>query len=523
MNKTININLANVFFHIDENAFIKLDRYLKTIESYLAKEESKDEILQDIEARIAELFTESMTHEKQVINLSQVNEMIAIMGEPEAYKIDDEDSSSSSSRTRTSRKLYRDIENNYIGGVSAGLHHYLGLNLIVIRLIWIISALFSFGATVAIYVILWAVTPAARTTAQKLDMQGEPVNLSNIERKVKESYSKFADKVGDIDYDKYGQQTKSGVTKFFDGLGEVLKALGVFISKFLGVILLIISGVVLVGSLIFLFSFGTISIFELGDFNNMDMFSLGVPYWIQVVLFFLVGAIPFFYLLILSLKLLFSNLKSIGKISHITLIGIWILCVIVITTLSIKKELEVSYDAEVVEVKSLALASEDTLRIKMDANLLFSDELRQSKLQKIVQDESNTSRLYSPNVYVNFRTSNDDELKLRVTKKSFGSSETKARERASLIDYDFELENSNLKLDTYFLTQPEFLKEDIKVEVTVYIPKDKIVYLDKSLLDFTRVRNFKRSYYNTYLDYKENTWEPLDRSVKTDSLTSLQN
>ncbi|SDG74048.1 PspC domain-containing protein [Psychroflexus sediminis] len=522
MNKTININLANVFFHIDENAFIKLDRYLKTIESYLAKEESKDEILQDIEARIAELFTESMTHEKQVINLSQVNEMIAIMGEPEAYKIDDEDSTSTSSRARTSRKLYRDIENNYIGGVSAGLHHYLGLNLIVIRLIWIVSALFSFGATVAIYVILWAVTPAARTTAQKLDMQGEPVNLSNIERKVKESYSKFADKVGDIDYDKYGQQTKSGVTKFFDGLGEVLKALGVFISKFLGVILLIISGVVLVGSLIFLFSFGTISIFELGDFTTMEIFSLGVPYWIQVVLFFLVGAIPFFYLLILSLKLLFSNLKSIGKISHITLVGIWILCVIVITTLSIKKELEVSYDAEVVEVKSLALASEDTLRIKMDANLLFSDELRQSKLQKIVQDESNTSRLYSPNVYVNFRTSNDEELKVRVTKKSFGSSESQARERASLIDYDFELQNSNLELDTYLLTQPEFLKEDMKVEVTVYIPKDRIVYLDKSLLDFSRVRNFKRSYYNTYLDYKENTWKPLDSSMKTDSLT-LQN
>lgn len=421
MNKTININLANVFFHIDEDAFIKLDKYLKTIESYLAKEESKDEILQDIEARIAELFTESMAHDKQVINLSQVNKMIAIMGEPEAYKIDDEeDYSSTSSKSRPSKKLYRDIERNYIGGVSAGLNHYLGLNLLVIRLIWVISAFFSFGATVAIYVILWAVTPAARTTAQKLDMQGEPVNLTNIERKVKESYSKFADKVGDIDYDKYSQQTKSGATKFFDGLGEVLKALGVFISKFLGIILLIISAAVLVGAMIFLFSFGTISIFELGDFNNMEIFSLGIPYWIQVVLFFLVGAIPFFYLLILSLKLLFSNLKSIGKISHITLVGIWILCVIVITTLGIKKELEISFDAEVVEVNSIALVSKDTLRIKMDTNLLYSDDFKQGKLQKLIKDDANSSKLYSSNVHVNFRTSNDEELKVRVTKKALG-------------------------------------------------------------------------------------------------------
>lgn len=523
MNKTININLANVFFHIDEDAFIKLDRYLKTIESYLAKEESKDEILQDIEARIAELFTESMAHEKQVINLSQVNDMIAIMGEPEAYKIDDEDdSTSTSSKFRPSKKLYRDIERNYIGGVSAGLNHYLGLNLLVIRLIWVISALFSFGATVAIYVILWAVTPAARTTAQKLDMQGEPVNLTNIERKVKESYSKFADKVGDIDYDKYEQQTRSGITKFFDGLGEVLKALGVFISKFLGIILLIISGAVLVGSMIFLFSFGTISIFELGDFNNMDMFSLGIPYWIQVVLFFLTGAIPFLYLLILSLKLLFSNLKSIGKLTHITLIGIWILCVIVITTLSIKNELEVSFDAEVVEVNSLALTTEDTLTINMKANLLFDDNFKQSSRQKIVNDDSNSSKLYSSNVYVNFRTSNDEELKVRVTKKSYGSSERKARERASLIDYDYELENSTLKLDSYFLTSPEFLKQNLKVEVTVYIPEDKILYLDKNIKDFSRVRNFRHSDYNTYLGYEKNIWKPTDSIIKTDSL-SIQN
>ena len=231
MNKTININLANVFFHIDEDAFIKLDNYLKTIESYLANEESREEILQDIEARIAELFTESMAHKNQVITMKQVYDMIVIMGEPEAYKIDDEDeSTSSSTKFRASRRLYRDLDRNYLGGVSSGLNYYLGLNTLLIRFIWVLSAFFSFGATVAIYIILWIVIPAARTTSQKLDMQGEPVNLTNIERKVKESYSKFADKVGGIDYDKYGQQTKSGVNTFFEGLGEVLKAIGVFIS-----------------------------------------------------------------------------------------------------------------------------------------------------------------------------------------------------------------------------------------------------------------------------------------------------
>ena len=431
MNKTININLANVFFHIDEDAFIKLDSYLKAIERYLSKEQSKDEILQDIEARIAELFTESMAQANQVIIMSQVNDMIAIMGEPEAYRMEDEEEpSSTSSKFKASRKLYRDIENNYLGGVSAGLNHYLGINLLLIRLFWVISAFFSFGGTVAIYVIIWILIPAARTTAQKLDMQGEPVNLSNIERKVKEGYSKFADKMGDIDYEKYGQQTKSGVTKFLDGLGEVLRALGIFLSKFLGIILLLISGPVLIGLLIFLFSFGTLSVFELGDFSQIEFFVLGIPNWIQIVLYFLVAAIPFFYLLILSLKLIFSNLKSIGKAAHITLIGIWVLSVMVITTLSVKKQLDVSYDAEVIEVINLDISSGDTLQIRMNPNLMFSETLNQSKKSKIVKDEFDNERLYNSNIHVNFKSTSDDELKLRLTKKSYASSKARARERA---------------------------------------------------------------------------------------------
>jgi len=521
MNKTININLANVFFHIDEDAFIQLDHYLKAIESYLANEESKEEILQDIEARIAELFTESQAHKDQVITIKQVQDMIKIMGEPEAYKIDDdEDLSGRSTKSRRSRKLYRDLDRNYLGGVSAGLHYYLGLNLLLIRFIWIFSAFFSFGATVGIYIILWIVIPAAKTTSQKLDMQGEPVNLTNIEKKVKESYSKFADKVGDIDYDKYGRQTKSGVNQFFEGLGEVLKAIGLFISKFLGIILLIISSLVLVGLVIFFFSFGTISIFELGDFNQMELFSLGAPYWTQVIMFFLVAAIPFFYLMVLSLKLLFRNLKSLGKITHITLVGIWILCIIIISTLAIKRELEVSVDAEVVEVSSLQLKKSDTIRVRMNTNLLYTDDFNKSRSQKIVKDEEDNSRLFSTNVNVNFRTSNDDEVKVRVTKKGFGLTESKAREEAAQIVYNYTEDNSILELDNYFLTDPEFLKQRVSVDVTVYIPEERIVYLDKSLMRFSRIRNFKSTDYNTYLGYKDNVWKPLDRLTITDSIST---
>ncbi|AFU70016.1 stress-responsive transcriptional regulator, PspC family [Psychroflexus torquis ATCC 700755] len=522
MNKTININLANVFFHIDEDAFKKLDSYLKAIERYLSKEQSKDEILQDIEARIAELFTESTAQVNQVITMSQVNAMIGIMGEPEAYMMEDDEepSSSASPKFKASRKLYRDLERKYVGGVSAGLNHYLGINTLLIRLFWVISAFFSVGGTVAIYVIIWILIPAARTTAQKLDMQGEPVNLSNIERKVKEGYSKFADKVGDIDYEKYGQQTKSGLTKFLDGLGEVLRALGVFLSKFLGIVLLLISGPVLIGLLIFLFSFGTISVFELGDFSQIEIFVLGIPNWIQIVLFFLVAAIPFFYLLILSLKLIFSNLKSIGKAAHITLIGIWVLSVIVITTLSVKKQLDVSYDAEVIEVIDLDISSGDTLQIRMNPNLMFSEILNQSKKSKIVKDEFDNERLFNSNIHVNFKSTSDDELKLRLTKKSYASSKARAREGASFIDYKYNLEDNVLKLDSYLLSNPEPTERNAKVEVTIYIPENHVIYLDENLNNFNNRRNLDRSKYNHYLNYKNDDWECLDCITTADTLST---
>ena len=83
MNKTININLAGLFFHIDENAYAKLQRYLDAIKRSFTDAQGRDEIIQDIEARIAELFTERIKTERQVIGLTDVDEIINIMGQPE--------------------------------------------------------------------------------------------------------------------------------------------------------------------------------------------------------------------------------------------------------------------------------------------------------------------------------------------------------------------------------------------------------------------------------------------------------
>ena len=183
MNKTVNINLAGTFFHIDENAYLKLQRYLEAIKRSFTDSQGRNEIIADIETRIAELFNERVQNEKQVVSIKEVEEVIAIMGQPEDYIVDEEifedEPVKQHTQSSSHRKLFRDTDNAYIGGVSAGLGHYFGIDALWIRLIWV-ALLFGAGSGVLVYIILWILMPVAESTADKLSMSGKPVNITNI-------------------------------------------------------------------------------------------------------------------------------------------------------------------------------------------------------------------------------------------------------------------------------------------------------------------------------------------------------
>ena len=91
MNKTININLAGIIFHLDEEAFKKLTGYLQSIKDRLKGDPGQEEIIADIEARVAELFQEKLGKIKEVIGMADVDEVMSIMGNPEDYETDDEE------------------------------------------------------------------------------------------------------------------------------------------------------------------------------------------------------------------------------------------------------------------------------------------------------------------------------------------------------------------------------------------------------------------------------------------------
>jgi phage shock protein PspC (stress-responsive transcriptional regulator) len=192
MNTTVTIHLAHILFHIDSDAYDLLKNYLNKLEKSFSKTEGKQEILEDIEVRIAELFSQYTVREGYVISEQNVKDVIETLGTPE--DIADEDFVEENSKSESQKKLYRDSENRIIGGVASGLGHFFGIERVWIRLIIILLILSSVGGIIFIYILLWAIVPEANTTAEKLRMKGKPVNISNIEKKIKEGLEDVTEK-----------------------------------------------------------------------------------------------------------------------------------------------------------------------------------------------------------------------------------------------------------------------------------------------------------------------------------------
>ena len=187
MKITVSINLGGYSFNIDEDAYAELKRYLKNLELHFAGEESSSEILSDIETRMSELFRAKLTAYKQVITMDDVRNVILVMGTPE----DISDNEGTSARDKFSspgyHRMYRDPDNRILGGVCAGMGAYWNIEPWILRIIFL-ALILAGGLSILVYLILYIVLPEAKTTAQKIEMKGEPVNIHNIKDSVKKEF-----------------------------------------------------------------------------------------------------------------------------------------------------------------------------------------------------------------------------------------------------------------------------------------------------------------------------------------------
>jgi phage shock protein PspC (stress-responsive transcriptional regulator) len=488
MNKTVNINLGGMFFHIDEDAYQKLSRYFEAIKRSLTNSNGQDEIIKDIEMRIAELFTEKHSSGKQVINIRELDEVIAVMGQPEDYRIDNEENEATNphftTQTKGNRKLYRDKDGGIIGGVLSGLGYYFGIEKVWIRIIFLIL-LFTFGIGIIPYIILWIVMPEAVTTSEKLEMTGEPVNISNIEKKVRAEFDTVSEKFRNVNYDAMGNQVKTGADKIASNAGKVFMAVFNVFAKVLGIILILTALPILVMLLIGIFTLGTTAFiaFPWSDFIEAGNFS-DFPVWTFGLLVFFVVGIPLFYLIILGFKLLITNMKSLGKIVNYTLFALWIISIGLLITIAMNQMMEYSTQGRVVTKQTLTMNPQDTLQIKFVHNDFYANDVNDQTDFRITQNSADQRVLYSNNIELVLAKTDEAMPYLQIEKKAKGRDLAIAKEKSGKIDYGFKFENNQLVLDNYFVSAYNQKFRDQEIELILYLPKGTLFKVDNSVQDY---------------------------------------
>ncbi|MEE9360978.1 MAG: PspC domain-containing protein [Cellulophaga sp.] len=485
MNKTININLANNFFHMDDVAYSKLQRYLAAVKRSFADTKGSDEILTDIEARIAELFNEKLVSKKEIITEKEVDEVVAIMGKPEDYMIDEDifdDAPKSASRVSKAKKLYRDINAKYIGGVCSGLEHYLGFDSLWIRIIFILLTVFS-GFGILIYILLWILVPEAATTSQQLDMRGKAINISNIERKVKEGFTDVADKVKNANYEKMGNSVKSSSKTFFDTIGDVFMFFFKVFAKFIGIIMIITGASALIGLFIGMFSIGIMDMIHVPGIDFVDMVnSTNTPLWLLSILGFFAIGIPFFFLLYLGLKILAKNPKSIGNTAKYSLLGLWLAAVIGLSTLGIQQASSHAYSGTTSIQEEIYLDNPiDTLVVAMNFSEAYKNQDNIGVDGITMAYKENGDRiLFKDGLHFNIKKSADSIVRIKIKKEADGSTFNDAKERSGKIEYNYEVKENTIILNDFLVSALEDKVRNQDVRITLYIPENMQVKFDKT-------------------------------------------
>lgn len=514
MNKTININLGGLVFHIDEDAYQKLTNYIEAIKRSLSKNSGQEEIIKDIEIRIGELISEKHTSDKQVISLGEVEEIISIMGQPEDYRIEGDEPIKDEpiyTNSKITKKLYRDEENAAIGGVLAGLGHYFGVDKAILRVILLIMV-FAWGTGFVAYIILWIAMPAAKTTSEKLEMRGEPVTISNIEKKVREEIESLTGKIKSTDFEGVKKDLKSNGNKIKDAFSEILGSIINILAKVVGALMIVASVAILIVFLIGVLAFGTSnfenfpfhSFIELGNFTDY-------PVWFFGLMFYLAVSIPSIFVLLLGIKIISPSSKSIGSISKYVLLGIWIIAIGILISIGVKQASEYAYDGRVYEKQTINLNPKDTLYIKFKNNDYYSKDINDYVEFNVTKDSLNQDVVYSNSI--SFQIEKTDELLpyVKINKEAKGFSFEDANSRAGKIKYGFKITGNQLILDNYLITELKDKYRDQKVEIKLYLPKGTLFRVNSSVKNFDYSDN---SFFNLHTSSDEYIYNVANSQVK---------
>jgi phage shock protein PspC (stress-responsive transcriptional regulator) len=500
MNKTVTINISGVIFHIEEDAYDSLSRYLGTIKGYFNGTDGGSEIMSDIEARIAELLQARINVSKQVILMADVDHVMGVMGRPEEFGAETKSTKEESEpvyQERIKRRLFRNPEDKAIGGVCSGLAAYFDIDTVWVRLAMFLLIFFG-GISLWVYIVLWIVMPEARTTADKMAMRGEPANINNIMRSVREEaddvknrFSKEANDVKDS-FKKYGRQFRDDNygERVRSGFANALAAIFNVAGRLIGLFLIIIGGILLFA---YVASLMGISIAD----GNADIthwrsviFGSSGDYVLGVIAFIIVAGIPVLMLVYGGVKLLF-HIRYRNRWLNLSLGILWLFGLLLGTYVTVKTVKQFNENARLRETFQIH-GTGDTIIVKMTPGL---EQVKELSFDNDDDIDTYMNRNHGGYYFgehdkklsvigyagLSVVESNSDSVELIISRTSRGSDKRNANENAKAISYGYHQNGRELIFDEIFTVSQGIKFRAPEVDIRLKIPRGKVVYFDNSL------------------------------------------
>lgn len=516
MNRTIDINLGGMVFHIDENAYPVLNEYLQSLKKHFSTQKGGDEVMTDIEIRIAEMFQKHTNITKQNITIIDVEEVMHTMGSPENFESDDATASSKTNYTTpphepvspVAKRIYRDTDSRILGGVCAGVSNYFAVDPIFIRLAFVV-AMFGFGTGALVYLVLWIIIPEARTSAEKLQMHGEPINIANIEKTIKSEFNHVNQKFKTNDL---SGQMINATRSISDNVVRILKVMVKIILTILAVLGAFIGGVLLLFLLQTLFASDAV----------MNISDNGVNYWpngFRIDSFFdnlshvwqaklalvLVLGVPLITMVYNGVRTLLGVARNkywIRVASALWLVGLLLSIVsfnrinkVFSNTSSLKNSVYLNAaTGKTLVLKTNNISNEDDDEIKFGVTLgsiLFNND-----------NETNVNKGI-PSLKI--LKSSTDSAYVIITKQANSSTKKMAASLANQLTYSIQLTDSVITIDNMFNVNNLNKWRNQRLSVKVYLPLGQKIFIDPSV---QRLLDDVDNVSNTYDgDMVNHTWQ----------------
>ena len=480
MNKTISIHLQGIPFLIEEEAYAKLRNYLDQLSNALGNQDGANEIIQDIEMRMAELFSKSLEPTKQVLELKMVEEVLIKLGDPDVFLSDEQKqqstSTANSENQKTEKRLFRDEENTILGGVCAGLSCYLGLDVVIVRAIFVLITIFG-GFGLPLYFILWMITPKAKTSIEKLQMKGEPVNFESM----KAEMEKAAENI-ERNSKKWASKLKGNQT-FEKSARGVIR----FVRKVIGIIILIIGTALFVNFMIFLFiDPDFIPAQYNGEFISFDnLGELIVEASSDATMLFsgiiLTAAATIGLLWLLGIRFLASFRSVFFKYSVLSLILLFVAGVILLSITGIRIGRAFAVEGEV----------EKEIAKSQDKELILEFKTTSSNEKNGFKTLSNgetgilkveNSKIYANGMEVSYEKSSDTLFHVYQLNSARGTDHQSALKKARNIKLGLKQNNNRMIVDAFYAFPLKDKLRDQKVKLLIEVPVQGIVKVNNRVV-----------------------------------------